>query len=102
MSGLPAWLAQEFFMRQRKWQLVPQVKSNQDRPRRCSSWLHADITSQQTALYNVLCPRQGPLGGTTVLLTVQLGQLQDWHVAQGTHFPNLQPLNKAPVEQHAP
>lgn len=49
-------------------------------------------------LYNVLCPRQGPLWGSMVLLTVQLGQLQNWHVAQWTHFPNLQPLNKAPAE----
>lgn len=46
-------------------------------------------------LYNVLCPRQGPLWGSTVLLTVQLGQLQNWHVAQWTYFPNLQPFNKA-------
>lgn len=46
-------------------------------------------------LYNVLCPREGPLWGSAVLLTVQLGQLQNWHVAQWTHFPHLQPLNKA-------
>lgn len=26
-------------------------------------------------LYNVLCPRKGPLRGSTVLLTMQLGQL---------------------------
>ena len=48
-------------------------------------------------LYDVLCPGQGPLWGSTVLLTVQLGQLQNWHVAQWTYFTNLEPLNKAPA-----
>lgn len=46
-------------------------------------------------LYNVLCPREGTLWGSTVLLTMQLGQLQNRHVAQWTYFANLQPLNKA-------
>lgn len=50
-------------------------------------------------LYNVLCPREGLLRGTTVLFTVQLGQLQHWHVAQRTHFADFQPLNKAPAER---
>lgn len=46
-------------------------------------------------LYNVLCPREGLLRRTTVLFTMQLGQLQHRHVAQGTHFADFQPLNKA-------
>lgn len=63
-----------------------------------SSWLHNDVSSKSdpfSELYNVLCPREGLLRGTTVLFTVQLGQLQHRHVAQGTHFPDFQPLNKA-------
>lgn len=67
-----------------------------------SSWLHTDVSSKFdpcSGLYNVLCPREGLLRGTTVLFTVQLGQLQHWHVAQGTHFADFQPLNKAPAEQ---
>lgn len=67
-----------------------------------SSWLHTDVSSKSdpfSELYNVLCPREGLLRGTTVLFTVQLGQLQHRHVAQGTHFPDFQPLNKAPANK---
>lgn len=60
-------------------------------------WQIAPAESSDT-LYNVLCPGKRPLGGPTVLLTVQLGQLQHRHVAEWTHFPYLQPLNKAPGE----
>lgn len=31
--------------------------------------------------------------------TSLLGELQDGHVAQGTHLPHLQPLNEAPVRK---
>lgn len=61
-------------------------------PHRCLIQQQSELCSE---LYNVLCSGEGSLGGPMVLLTVQLSQLQNWHVAQGTHFPNLQPLNKA-------
>lgn len=47
-------------------------------------------------LYDVFGTGQGALGGPGVLLAVQLCQLQHRHVAEGTDFPHLQPLDEAP------
>lgn len=60
------WLAQEFSMRQREWQLVYQVESSQGRL--CSSWLHADVSSSNSPIRAVSytmfsAPGRGPCGG---------------------------------------
>lgn len=78
---------------------MPQAEQPTQRPlvfllAPCRCWILQQFDSCGE-LYNILCPREGPLWGSTVLLTVQLGQLKYWHVAQWTYFANLQPLNKA-------
>lgn len=51
-------------------------------------------------LYEVGRPRQRFLGGSRVIrLVVELGQLQDGHVAEGANFPDLQPFNETSVRK---
>lgn len=51
-------------------------------------------------LHHVLDPREGLLYGPSgVHAACLLGQLQNRHVAQRTHFPHLQPLDEAPGAQ---
>lgn len=63
-------------------------------------WVTGSVTLVHRLLHHVLDAWQRLLYWHWGLwATSLLGELQDRHVAQGTHLPHLQPLNEAPVRK---
>lgn len=63
-------------------------------------WVTGSVALVHRLLHHVLDARQRLLYRHWGLwATSLLGELQDGHVAQGTHLPHLQPLNEAPVRK---